>query len=102
MKTLNKILSTIAIIAGLGLTGCDSVPQATIDMQLENKEFNQKPIYSVKRVGVFADNLAYMGKRGIYEITDEKNNKKYLGVSGIGIIERGVVQSEHFRMDFER
>ena len=88
-------------LAGLGLSGCEkTIP--TITMQKESKELNQEPQYSVKRVAVFADDLAMYNKRGIYEITDEQTRKRYLGVSGIGITEIGVIQSEHVRQELER
>jgi len=85
MKTLRNILCAVTIVAGLGLFGCEQTTCPTITMQREGSELNQKPQYSVKRVDVFADDFAYGGRRGIYEITDEQTNKKYLGVSGIGI-----------------
>ncbi len=43
----------------------------------------------LKRVAVFEDNLAYEGKRGIYEVRDTETGVVYLGVSGIGITELG-------------
>ncbi len=90
MKTLSKILCVGLLgLAGLGITsaGCEKKFIPTIPMQMESEEPNQVPPYSVRRVGVFEDNFAYQGKRGVYEITDEKTKKKYLGVSGIGITE---------------
>ena len=44
---------------------------------------------SVTRIGVFADDLAYDGKRGIYLIRDERTGIEYIGLSGVGISERG-------------
>lgn len=44
---------------------------------------------AVTRIGVFADDLAYNGRRGIYVLTDTKTGKEYIGVSGVGISELG-------------
>jgi hypothetical protein len=103
MKALRNILCTGMIsLAGLGLVGCEKAVGPTITMQTETKELNQEPQYSVKRVGTFADNLAYGGKRGIYEITNERTKKKYLGVSGIGIIEPVILQGYRTVLEVER
>lgn len=84
--TLKSILCAGMIgLAALGFSGCEKKIPSTIPMQSE--ELNQETLYSVKRVGVFEDNLAYDGKRGIYEITNNQTNEKYMGVSGIGITE---------------
>lgn len=49
----------------------------------------QNGAVSVTRIGVFADDLAYDGKRGIYLIRDERTGVEYIGLSGVGISERG-------------
>ena len=101
MKKLGKILCAELIgLAGLGLglslSGCEKSVVPTINMQTENQtenqDQNQESRYSVKRVDVFEDGLAYGNQRGIYEITDKQTNKKYLGVSGIGISEVLLIQ----------
>lgn len=45
--------------------------------------------FTVERVGVFTDALAYGDERGIYVIVDTKTGKEYVGVSGVGIAETG-------------
>lgn len=63
----------------------------------QNQKYNQYTIietenldrYKIKRVAVLYDDTAYNYRRGIYEIVDTKTNKKYLGISGIGISELG-------------
>ncbi len=80
------------VLGGLSalLSGCS--PDPTIEMKTETHlplEAESNPNYSVTRVAVFKDNLAYGDLRGIYEIVDVKTGKKYLGVSGIGICEIG-------------
>ena len=103
MKTLKNLLFIGIIgLAGLGLSGCEGRTIQTITMQTETKKLNQEPQYSVKRVEVFADDFAYGGKRGIYEITDEQTKKKYLGVSGIGIIELDEISQGRATLTIER
>ena len=85
MKKLNKFLLTGALI--FSLVNCGG-PKKTLDMQTEPNLIEDSR-YSIKRVEVFKDDLAYEGKRGIYEITDHKTGVTYLGVSGIGITELG-------------
>ena len=48
-------------------------------------ESNQR--FSIKRVSVFRDDLAYKGNRGIYVVVDTQTGKEYVGISGIGISE---------------
>ncbi len=43
--------------------------------------------YNIVRIGVFEDDIAYGGKRGVYEVYDSKGNLLYFGISGIGIAE---------------
>ena len=62
-------------------------------MDVEREPQPQSVNYEVSRVGVFEDSLAFKGKRGIYEIKDLKTGKSYIGVSGIGISEKGVHSS---------
>ena len=82
-----KKLSKLTVLAGMiFLVGCR--PNATIIMQ-KKEQLNTESQYNVTRVEVFEDELAYGGKRGIYEIIDQRTGKKYLGVSGIGISELG-------------
>ena len=89
MKLKNMLCGAMILGAGLGLAGCNST-QPTMNMQKENTQLKKtESRYTIKRVGVFEDDLAYENKRGIYEITDEQTKKEYLGVSGIGITELG-------------
>lgn len=39
----------------------------------------------VTRIGVFADNLAYDGLRGVYLIKDSETGAEFIGISGVGI-----------------
>jgi len=47
------------------------------------------PRFTVERVGVVDDSLAYGDRRGIYLIRDKQTDKEFVGVSGIGISELG-------------
>jgi hypothetical protein len=68
IKTLTKILSASAL--ALTFAGCAPDPtMAMRDGGLENSN------YEVKRVAVFADDLAYQHRRGIYEIIDKRDGK---------------------------
>ena len=48
------------------------------------------PQFTVTRVGVFKDDIAYNEIRGIYVIEDKATHQKFVGVSGVGISELGV------------
>jgi hypothetical protein len=50
--------------------------------------------FSVARIGVVDDDLAYGGQRGVYLIKDSETGAEYFGVSGVGISETG----SHTRM----
>jgi hypothetical protein len=43
----------------------------------------------VTRAQQFSDDLAYGNEHGIYIVRDKKTGQKYLGVSVIGISEKG-------------
>jgi hypothetical protein len=45
--------------------------------------------FSIVRVGVIRDDLAYGSRRGIYILTDRETGIEYIGVSGVGISELG-------------
>lgn len=44
---------------------------------------------TVEWLGKFDDDLAYGGERGVYLIKDNEKKTEYIGISGIGISERG-------------
>lgn len=104
MKSLAKTFGALGALAII--SGCsETIP--TIVMQTEqasrtNLVLESTQRYDVKRVDVFADDLAYNGKRGIYEIKDRETGKVYLGISGIGITQRGSHQSDDNTVEDER
>lgn len=69
------------------LAGCG--PDPTMRMQTGS----MRPVQSedsrieVTRIGVFADDIAYGSRRGVYAIVDRKTGKEYIGISGVGITE---------------
>lgn len=97
----NRIMNTISFrkksLIGLslltvGLGGCGPSPDMTMYGQARNAKegaINDNARATVTRIGVFEDDLAYNGKRGVYLIRDEKTGSEYIGVSGIGIGEIG-------------
>jgi hypothetical protein len=86
---MNKILHGSLVIAVIiGLNGCG--PKPDMNLKVKSGELLQKdPRFSVERTGIFEDDLAYDGKRGIYIIKDNKTGKEFVGVSGVGISELG-------------
>ena len=73
----------------LFLTGCSPEPTTQMITETGVPANEREEKYSIQRVAVFNDNLAYNEKRGIYEIRDNKTKRTYFGVSGIGIVEVG-------------
>jgi hypothetical protein len=92
MKTLTLTKMIGVGLIGLSILGCGPKPTIKMRTETESKEMvnsREGSRYSIKRVAVFEDDLAYENKRGIYEIIDNKTGHTYLGVSGIGITELG-------------
>jgi hypothetical protein len=77
------ILSTLAV-----LIGCQ--PQEP-DVQMLDKPtvYAEPPRFEVTRAQQFSDDLAYGNEHGIYIVRDKKTGQKYMGVSVIGISEKG-------------
>ncbi len=89
MKSLTRTLATLGLGASLALTGCG--PEPNMEMETIAREIEASPDqkYSVVRIGVFEDDLAYNGKRGVYEVYDSKGKLRFFGISGIGVSELG-------------
>lgn len=106
MDIANKF-RTFAGLAGLVflLGGCNGQPNSTPTIPLETNseiQLEKSQRFRVKLVSKFEDNLAYGGKRGIYEIIDSQTGKIYIGVSGIGITEKGSHKSGKSSVTDER
>lgn len=83
-----KRLMIVAL--ALGLAGCG--PEPTMGMGVTStvpNSWESNPRFSVSRVGVFKDDIAYDGRRGVYVMIDNKTGQEFVGVSGIGISELG-------------
>jgi hypothetical protein len=59
-------------------------PQAVIEKPIP-------PRFSLSRVQIVKDDLAYSRERGVYILKDSQTGTEYIGVSGIGITELGRV-----------
>jgi secreted trypsin-like serine protease len=78
------------VVAALALVACDEIsPDQRQRYQPTALTIQSSTRFSVERIDVFRDKLAYDGQRGIYVITDTKTGKEFIGVSGIGISELG-------------
>jgi len=89
---LGCAVSGVILCGGLFLlTGCDltsngpTVEQAAVYVAVPSPEKAPAPRFTVVIVGEFQDNLAYQGKRRIYEITDAKTGVKYLSATGLSL-----------------
>ena len=84
-------MKRIAVVAiAVALAGCG--PEPTMGMGVTGtvpNSWESNPRFSVARVGIFVDDLAYNGRRGVYVVIDNKTGKEFVGVSGIGISEIG-------------
>lgn len=83
------LLLSIVVLAA----ACDSV-EPDMEMGVQSEPPNPNAAESLKRfkitrVGVFKDDLAYGGKRGVYQIRDVHTGKEWVGVSGVGISQLG-------------
>jgi hypothetical protein len=85
-------MKPLSILALVMLAGCVPSPEPTIAMQKAPPEapvFTNDPRFTVVRVAVFEDEIAYGDRRGIYIITDTQTGREFVGVSGVGISETG-------------
>ncbi len=97
---LSKLRIPSSVALGLVLlAGCGPAANTTM---AEESPLDMSSDIKVTRVGVFEDQLAYGGKRGIYRIVDSKTGKEYIGISGVGISENGSHSSGKSSMSDER
>lgn len=75
------------------LSACDVTPESRAQYEQRSQATyviaKTTDLVKVTRIGVVNDDLAYDGKRGVYEITDTRTGQTFIGVSGIGIAEVG-------------
>lgn len=80
------------ILAAVLVSGCVRDPTMQMHDQTipaHAMEVEDGSRVSVSLIGVFADELAYSNRRGIYVIRDTETGQEFIGVSGIGITEIG-------------
>lgn len=97
-------MKRIAVVAiAVALAGCG--PEPTMGMGVTGtvpNSWESNPRFSVSRVGVFKDDIAYDGRRGIYVVIDNKTGQEFVGVSGVGIAELGAHSAGKSRVQDER
>ncbi|WP_066570348.1 hypothetical protein [Snodgrassella sp. CFCC 13594] len=81
----------VVICAAFVLAGCDEQPSAGTLQQREAQTITigKNDRFTVKRIQIINDGMAYNGERGIYLLSDKKTGNEYVGISGIGISELG-------------
>ena len=82
---MSKWMSILVITTSILLLGCSQEPPKKMDMEINATNGS----VSIQRIMVFADDLAYDGKRGVYLIKDHASNREFIGISGIGISDIG-------------
>lgn len=85
-------ISYIVILMSLFLVSCgfqttEDIKEDTQRDNLQRVSIGKNDRFKIERVSLVYDTESQTQTRGIYIITDKKNNKEYLGVSGIGISE---------------
>ena len=90
----------IALLFAPILTACNPAPNMMMSDQAYGVDSGGR--FTVSRVGVFKDEIAYDNIRGIYIIVDTKTGKEFVGVSGIGISEVGSHRSGKSTVSDER
>ena len=96
---MNPRLRALALAAvSLLIVGCSPEP----DTPMAKVAPQDASRFSIERVGVIRDDLAYNDRRGIYVIIDRKTGCEYVGVSGVGISELGSHQAGKTYVSDER
>lgn len=62
------------------------VPMTIAPLPVESTNYAR---FSVVRVGVFQDDLAYDRRRAVYLLQDTKTRREWIGISGVGLSELG-------------
>ena len=76
-----KLKLTIAL--SMLLAACSPEPTAVMPVTQESSRF------TITRIAVIEDDLAYGNRRGVYVLKDNKTGVEYIGLSGIGVSELG-------------
>ena len=106
MKT--KILLTLGLASlALTISGCDGAaeryPSVTGQIQQEQPKYvSNTSEFDLIKKQTFYDKDAYNSTRSVYVLKDKITGKEYIGVSGIGISERGSHTSGKSTIEDER
>lgn len=103
-----RILSVLPL--ALFLAGCPEIqPTMPLHGAAEGIGDTERPLsirendrFHVERIGIFADDLAYNHKRGVYLIKDKQTGEEFVGVSGVGIAETAMHRSGKTSISDER
>lgn len=89
----------IILAAGLVLAGCGNSEsgEAQVDAYQQQRDAAKavavpattQDRFTVERVQIIRDKVAYLERRGLYAIRDRQTGKEYVGLSGVGIAELG-------------
>lgn len=83
-------MKTILCVSVLLLVGCTPAPSDTLEAggQAVGRVSDGGPV-TIRRVAVIEDDTAYDHRRSVYIITDKETGQQWIGVSGVGVSERG-------------
>ena len=82
----------IFLVAVALIVGCGPDPDTALQIQSPT-QIKENQRFSISRVGVIEDSIAYGNKRGIYIIVDNETGQEFVGLSGVGISELGLHSS---------
>lgn len=94
---------TIFAIASL-VAGCKLELSQQLEQRRASSEISvaSSSRFTVERLQVLDDDLAYNGQRGLYLITDTHTGQEFVGLSGVGISELGMHLSGKSSIQDER
>lgn len=74
----------------VGLWGCSPAPSDTLEAggDAVGRTSDAGPV-TIRRVAVIEDSTAYHRQRSVYIITDKETGQQWIGISGVGVSERG-------------
>lgn len=89
-RNIMRLFDALVIVMLLFSFGCKKREQPAAQTLSGTQEYtNNDSRFTIKRVAVVYDDLAYSSARGVYLIRDTKTGKEYFGLSGVGISELG-------------
>jgi hypothetical protein len=93
---MTRLAATLALtVLATAVVGCSTEPTMPMTATASGG-------FNVERVGVFRDDLAYDGVRGVYVITQTSTGRQWVGVSGVGISELGAQSTGKVIVEYER